>query len=328
MRELGFTVKEERFDYSAFPGRLATPIAGVVLGASIVASSLLTLAGATGVAITVLAMGVVGTSLFARWMMRDGVLTAPWLRAESRNLVAKRGAGEPRVWLVAHLDSKSQPIPSAVRVAGVTILAAALVLAVAGILVTLAGPTSRMIEWGAMVAGVVGALPVMASVVGTRSDGAVDNASGVAAVLSAAALVSRGVSLGIMLPSAEELGLAGARAWVRQRTGGVVLNCDGVDDDGTLVIMYNHPAPPRVLAAVQHAAHSVKSARARRMPLGLLTDSTAFASAGWDTVTVSHGSLATLRRVHSPSDSLEHLRGTSIGVVADVLARAAEALAK
>ncbi|MDQ2665998.1 MAG: M28 family metallopeptidase [Gemmatimonadota bacterium] len=329
LRELGFVVTEEVFQYSAFPGRLATPIAGAVLGASIVTSSLLVLRAATVVAIAVLATGALCTSLFARSMMRNGVLNARWQRCQSINLAARRGAAEPRVWLVAHLDSKSQPIPSAIRVAGVTLLVSALGLATLGLLMTLAGITSRTIEWIAIAAGVIGTLPVMASVVGERSDGAVDNASGVAAVLSAAALVSRDVALGVLLPSAEELGLAGARAWVRQHTAGIALNCDGVDDDGALVIMYNQPAPARVIAAVQHAVRSAgtECGWARRMPLGLLTDSTAFAGAGWEAVTVSHGSLATLRRVHSASDSLAHLRGTSIGLVAHVLARAAEALA-
>ncbi|CAN5186625.1 hypothetical protein BH09GEM1_BH09GEM1_21430 [soil metagenome] len=321
-------MSEERFDYSEFPGRFATPIAGAVLGATVVVSSGLVLAARVVVAVEVLIVGLAALALFARWMMRDGVLTAPWLRAQSHNLVATRGSSEPRVWLVAHLDSKSQPVPSAIRMAGVTLLAAALVLAVAGLLLTLAGITSRTMEWLAIAGGVVGAFPITASVVGSRSDGAVDNASGVATVLGAAALVSSNTAMGVMLPSAEELGLVGARAWARQRSRGVALNCDGVDDGGTLVIMYNQPTPSRLLAVVQDAARAahVAPVRTRRMPLGLLTDSTAFASEGWEAVTVSHGSLATLRRVHSSSDSLDNLRGTSIGTVADVLARAVEAL--
>ncbi|CAN5905642.1 hypothetical protein BH11GEM1_BH11GEM1_32290 [soil metagenome] len=329
LRALGFAVSEERFGYSEFPGRYATPIAGAVLGGAVVVSSALVLGGTIVAAVGVLLTGVVATAVFARWMMREGVLSTPWLRAESFNLVATRGTGLPSVWLVAHLDSKSQPVPSVVRVAGVTLLAVALVLAVGGLLVPLTGRHARTMEWVAVATGVVGALPVIASVVGRQSDGAVDNASGVAAVLLAAALIPPGVSVGVLMPSAEELGLAGARAWVRRRAGGIALNCDGVDDGGTLVIMYNRPAPRRLLAVVQDAARSarVASVRGRRMPVGLLTDSTAFSAAGWDSVTVSHGSLATLRRVHTPADSLDNLRGASIGVVADVLARAVEALA-
>ena len=63
------------------------------------------------------------------------------------------------------------------------------------------------------------------------------------------------------------------------------------------------------------------------MPLGLLTDSSALAERGWTTVTVSRGSLATLRRVHTRRDSLAALRGDGIDEVATLLARAVEALA-
>ena len=328
LRWLDFHVREEQFAFSTFPGRFGTPIAGVLLGGTIVTACGMALRAmpATYVA-AVFGAGALAPGLFARWMLVDGVITAPWLRAQGVNLVATRGASAPRVWLVAHLDSKSQPLPSAARVAGVILVAAALVLVLASLLLTLGGHASRTMWWVAVFTGVIGALPVMASVVGTRSDGAVDNASGVAAVLAAAALVSRDVPCGVLLPGAEELGLAGARAWASGRDSGIALNCDGVDDDGTLVIMYDMEMPHSVVAALRAAAPPRMRARARRMPLGLLTDSTALAAAGWQAVTVSHGSLATLRRVHTSRDSLAALRGTAIDDVAGILARAAEALA-
>jgi hypothetical protein len=43
---------------------------------------------------------------------------------------------------------------------------------------------------------------------------------------------------------------------------------------------------------------------------------------------VSRGSLASLRRVHTRSDSLQRLRGDGIPGTARALARAAEALAR
>ena len=328
LRSLAFDVREERFAFSAFPGRYATPIVGALLGGTIVATCVLSLrTAATSSVVAVLAAGVLATALFARGMLGNGVLTVPWLRAEGVNLVATRGAVAPRVWLVAHLDSKSQPLPSAARAAGIMLLTAALVLVLAALLLTPGGNAPRMLWWVALCAGVVGALPVMASVVGARSDGAVDNASGVAAVLTAAALVSRHVPCGVLLPGAEELGLAGVRAWAAGNDTGIALNCDGVDDEGTLVIMYNQRAPHHVVAAIGAAAPARMRPRVRRMPLGLLTDSTALAEAGWQAVTVSHGSLGTLGRVHTSRDSLAALRGTAIDAVAGILARAAEALA-
>ena len=326
LSDLGFNVHEEPFAYSAFPGRYATPIGGATLALTLALVSGLALRG-YGVLLVagVLALGVSATALFARFMLRDGVLTAPWLRTNGVNLVATRGVTAPRVWLLAHLDSKSQPVPSAARVAGVVLLVVGVALSLSALLLTLVGINARMVWWGAIVVDAIGALPVMASVVGSRSDGAVDNASGVAAVLAAAALMRPELACGILLPSAEELGLAGARAWARTRAVGIALNCDGVDDDGDLVIMYNHHLPPDVVDAVR--ANSRRVVTVRRMPLGLLTDSSALAAHGWSAVTVSHGSLATLRRVHTRRDSLAHLRGDAIDDVAVILARAAEALA-
>ena len=326
---LGFTVQEASFEYSAFPGRVATPAAGVALVVTILASAACALFSAMPhVGVVVLLVGLAGTVVFARRMMGNGVLDLPWMRERSVNLVATRGTSAPHVWLVAHLDSKSQPIASAARVVGIAILALAVMLAVVASGLTLTGSAPRTLWWVAVVAGAVGAMPVIASVVGNLSDGAVDNASGVATVLGAAALVRQDVSFGVLIPSAEELGLAGARAFVRGRPVGVALNCDGVDDEGALVIMYNGSVPTRVISAIGLHDRMASASRARRMPLGLLTDSTAFHDAGWETVTVSHGSLETLRRVHTPHDSLARLRGTSIDGVAEILARAVEALAQ
>jgi hypothetical protein len=99
-----------------------------------------------------------------------------------------------------------------------------------------------------------------------------------------------------------------------------------VDDDGELTIMYSGARPDTLLAVVQRSAE--RTPRVRRMPLGLLLDSVAFSDAGWASVTVSRGSLATLRRVHTRRDSLASLRGDGIAEVASVLARAAEALTR
>jgi Iap family predicted aminopeptidase len=196
-------------------------------------------------------------------------------------------------------------------------------------LLQLAALPDRMAWWAALGAVVLGAPPMIASLVGARSNGALDNASGVAAVLEAATLVRPDVAIGVLLTSAEELGLAGARAWARARTGppAVAINCDGVDDDaeGRITIMYTGHRPAELLAVLQGAL--AIETRVRRMPLGLLTDSVALADRGWHTVTISRGSFHSFRRVHSERDTLDNLTGSGIGDVAILLARASEALA-
>lgn len=322
----GFTIHREPFGYSTFPGRFATPIGGAIAAATVLAA---TTSGLTRPAsygpLAVLLAGLLVLGVFARSMLGDAVLALPLLRTSGTNVIATRGDAVPRVWLVAHLDSKSQPVPSLLRVVGVLMLLSALVLAVVAGTLQLASLPSRMVWWIASLDALVGAVPVMASVVGARSAGALDNASGVAAVLAAAELLEPDAGVGILLPSAEELGLAGARAWARAHAAGVALNCDGVDDEGELTIMHGSNPPTDVVDAVRRSA--TRDARVRRMPLGLLTDSVALADRGWRAVTLSRGSLASLRRVHTPDDSLTMLRGTGVDEMATVLARAAEALA-
>jgi len=330
LRDAGFATREEAFDYSAFPGRYGTPIGGALATITVLGSGTVALvSGGTGSGALLLAAGLALAGFFAAGMLGDAVLDLPLLRARSANLVATRGMDAPTVWLVAHLDSKSQPVPSAVRVAGIALLALAIVAAAVAAALQLAGQPHRTAWWVAIVLTVVGAPAGIASVVGEASDGAVDNASGVATVLEAARRVSPDRALGILLPSAEELGLAGARTWAREwgrtRAPGIALNCDGVDDIGELTIMYSGRTSTDLLDSLRRAAPA--SVRVRRMPLGLLTDSVALAGRGWRTVTVSRGSWATLRRVHSRHDSVDNITGRGIDETASLLARAVEALA-
>ena len=157
------------------------------------------------------------------------------------------------MWLVAHPDSKSQPVPQAARAAGIMLLAGSLAAAGVAAALQLAGwvVMGDIAAWSIIAAGVTGALPVIASVVGNRSNGALDNASGLAAVLLAAELLAPGANVGVAITAAEELGLAGARAWAATESSGqIALNCDGVDDVGVLTVMYSGDPPGAVLGAL------------------------------------------------------------------------------
>jgi hypothetical protein len=331
LRDAGFDVAMEPFEYSQLPGRYGTPVGGAIAWITVAATSWLGAIGSPPFFVALVCFaGLAILGVWARHMLGDGVLTLPWHRATAANLVATRGANPPRVWLVAHLDSKSQPIPSLLRVVGVVVLATALAITIAAVVLTLAGVPLRTLWWVGAAFAAMGAVPVLASVVGNDSDGALDNASGVATVLEAARSSTQDSPVGVLLPSAEELGLAGARAWgmARRENGeqGIAINCDGVDDGGALTIMYSGSPSLEIIDALRDAAD--ESVRVRRMPLGLLLDSVALTDTGWRAVTVSRGSLASLRRVHTRADSLGRLRGDGIQQTARVLARAAEALAR
>jgi len=292
---LGYEPVERPFDYSAAVGQYGTSVGGLV--------AFLVLAVALGTqSRLILFAGAVLIVLAGRWLGRHGVLRLSMLRRRGVNLEARRGV-EPVLWLVAHIDSKSQPIPLLVRAAGIVLLVIGWI-----------GALFFMHGWPYV--GLVGALPVIASVVGRGSAGSVDNASGVATVLSAASILPTDAPVGILITDAEELGLAGARAWCAIRSAAIVLNCDGVDDDGELTLMWTRPRARRVERAF---------GALRVIPLvpGVLVDSLAFSDAGWEAVTLSRGTLRTLRRIHTRHDSLDHLRGDGIAGAARALATAA-----
>jgi len=59
---------------------------------------------------------------------------------------------------------------------------------------------------------------------------------------------------------------------------------------------------------------------------GVLVDSIAFSDAGWDSLTLSRGNMATLARVHTSSDTRERLNGTGIAMAAYLLAATVQEL--
>jgi hypothetical protein len=300
------------------------------------ASALAAAQGKATVSLAILVVAAIVLAIGGRWLTRRGVLTLPMLRRAGVNLEAtrkaagQRGGGGPQFWLVAHIDSKSQPVPLLARAGGVMLLAlswfAAIVLA--ALELARVAPQGGAL-WVAVVAvAIVGAVPVAASVVGDRSDGAVDNASGVAAVLCAAAFVHDMV--GVVITDAEELALAGARAWCRdnQPEFRTAVNCDGLDDVGTLTLMYTGRRPRRLETAINSAAERLGET-VRIIPLipGLLVDGVAFADAGWEVATVSRGTLATLRRIHTKADDLRAVGGDGVARAARVVALAVDSLA-
>ncbi len=310
LRSLGFTIAERPFQFSALPGRYAAQIIGAI---AVVGSVAAYFAFAAWYAqFTMLVIIVVAWALGTPWATME-----PWFRETGVNLEATRGAA-PKVWLVAHVDSKSQGISSALRTLGVLVL----VLSLSGALAfpTMRSPTGLL--------GTLGGLILCFAFVGDKSDGAADNASGVAAVLEAAALIPRDRAFGVLITDAEELALAGAHAWVRGRPKAIAINCDTIDDRGRLVIFQYGAFSHELDASAGPAARDVDPrAKVMRPPWGVLTDSNAFHKAGWKTLTLARGTIRTLNRIHTRRDSLENLRGTGIPDAARVLARIVEELA-
>jgi len=223
------------------------------------------------------------------------------------NLIAPPGwpAGRPPVWLVAHYDSKGQPISMALRLAGVVAL-------VAGLVGLLLDPALAV----ALLAA--GAIVLSQNRVTNNSPGAVDNASAVIAVLMTLDHLPRATDVGVIFPDAEELGLIGARALAAERAallaGAAVVNLDGIDDIGR-PIAFLHRAGP----IGQAVARELGATRAPWLPV--LVDGIALARVAGECVTILQGDWRTARIVHTPRDGADRLSLAGARQVAEGLAR-------
>jgi len=306
LRAAGFSCHERAFEYSRWPAMWGSPLASIAqLLGTLLLAWMATRRGAAAALLTVGAFLPV-LWLASRWVRTHGTARLPWLSASATNLEAVRG--EPGAWLVAHLDSKSQTIPMLWRIAGTVAASAVSAAAIIVALLQLAGVSSVGRLWASIAAAaVVAALPGMLCFVRNASSGAVDNASGVVAVVLAAEELSRAsLPVGVLITSAEELGLAGARAWTSTRSGKptMMINCDTVDDGGRWYCMYTGDRPAALVAAVNATALRLGVDLTTRPLLpGILADSVAFADAGLESVTISRGNLRTLARIHTRGDN-------------------------
>jgi hypothetical protein len=358
LERAGFECRELPFEYSEWPGRWGPPIAAGFQAFTILAVAHMAVhhgalsALAVG-AVMVIALMFASTDIKRRWIARF-----PFQRARSTNLEATRG--DPSVWLVAHLDSKSQTVPILVRIASSVLLAIVTVFSLIVLLLSLVGVDFPAMTWHAIaLAAVLGVLPSMLCFVRNHSNGAVDNASGVVAALLASQSDSAPRDLGIVITSGEELGLAGARAWALsalpssvaqlsrlpspaaqlyapQSSAGQrsakpeisILNCDTVDEAGRWRCMYTGSRPIRILIAAETIAGAlgVRVHVGRLIP-GILADSMVFADRGLKAVTVARGTLKTLARIHTRRDNSNTLTGNGAAEASAILSALAKELA-
>jgi hypothetical protein len=233
------------------------------------------------------------------------------------NLIASRPpirpSANPPVWLAAHYDSKGQPISMAARI----ISAASLVIGAAATLVAfLAGWT--LIPSLAVL--VVGTLILAANRVTDRSSGALDNATGLVAILAILDALPRGADIGVLFLDAEEYGLVGARAFVADRgsllQGAAVINLDSLDDRGGCIAFLHRPGPIGEAVAAELGGMGAPW-------LPMVVDGIALSRAPVrECVTILKGDWGTARIVHTPRDTVERLTLEGVRQVAAGVARA------
>lgn len=226
------------------------------------------------------------------------------------NLIASRPSGRravrPSVWLAAHYDSKGQPISMATRILGVVAL-------VLGALATLAAIVPALVLFAA------GLAILAANRVTDRSSGALDNVTGLVAILAILDMLPRGADVGVLFLDAEEYGLVGARALVAERPDllrdGAVINFDSLDDRGGCLTFLHRPGP-----LGQAVAAELGGIRGRWLPV--VVDGIALARAPVrECVTIMKGDWGTARVVHTPRDTADRLTLDAVRQVAAAVAR-------
>lgn len=332
LRNAGFETHEEEFSFSQLPARLGPFVCGMSFAAGMFLSGHVAAAHRDPLLGIAIAVGTAIIAGVSGLLLMRSVLTLPaWIRS-SYNLVAVRNgaADEPKVWLVAHVDSKSQTIGMLVRVASIIFAAALFALTIGAMILQSARMSDELALMQSAFAAMFTAfaiLPFALCFVTNKSRGAVDNATGVAAALLAIEAIPRDRNVGVLISSAEELGLAGAIAFAARRTvRGIAINCDTIDSVGRFVCMTSGSSAAAHSAMRRAAASVGQPVQVRGTIPGILTDSVALVRAGWDTCTLSRGNLRTLRRVHTSGDDPGRIDGTGIALAARILAATVEEL--
>ena len=317
----GCVVMEHRF--AASPrGLWVVTVCGRALAVTAAAVGVAILLHLRGLFPLLVVVGVLaGFSLYALGAV-FGIIPCPWPSAECVNLIAVRPRTRVGVWLTAHYDSKGQVMSMAGRLA-------ALALALAGSAGVLALGALQLLGRGVpeppwllfLALAALGGQRLARGRARDDSPGAVDNATGLIAVLATLDALPPDAPVGVIFPDGEELGLQGARAIARERANlladTAVINFDGIDDRGGVVAFVHRSGP-----IVDAVAAALDARRWRRLPV--LVDGIAFAGAARECVTIMKGDWDTMRVVHRPADTTQRLR---LEGVWDVGVRVAKVLA-
>ena len=257
------------------------------------------------------------------WLGRYGTRYTPLMRRTGVNLEASRGV--PAVWLVAHLDTKSQGVSLLTRAASAVAVLGFWVAVVIALLASSVMQVPVTVITVLVLCAGISAVPLAVARTGSNGSGALDNATGVASIIVAAQRLGAELPVGLVITSAEELGLAGARAWVEGKPQGFAINCDGVDDHGELTLTTSGRVQ-KIVRSLSFWPIIGPKVRIRRSLPGVLLDSTAFSDNGWAACTVSQGSLKSLARIHTRRDCLGECSGSGVEAAAEVIAMLAGAI--
>jgi hypothetical protein len=337
LRSFGFEVQWQSF--STAPHRLrAVAVAGAGFGWCALASYPLFVLPFPGWIVALTVAAALAAAALLAWGVARRMVWVDDNLVTARNLLAVKDRA-PRFWLVAHSDSKGQRLSLRGRVVAFTCLAIGIggLLALLGWRVAGPLPPLAVVPW--IVLTLAGGAALSGPALVGSSPGAVDNASGIVAVLVAAERFKHRSDVGVLVTGAEEFGMEGARAWTTlDVASGTFVNFDGIDNVGVFNVMVHAPKGAATRAAQRPTAKGIRGSlsaklveagykvRPSRLPIGVFVDGSVLAAGGLGGVTVSRGSWATLGVVHRPEDTVERTDPESAIQVGRIVARVTEEL--
>ncbi len=301
--EQGLDTKEEWFGCSDYPIRVAARWLLAPSAIILFIAALFLKAQAEAAALFFTGLSLVPPCLLLRRtgqiFKREGAESI-----KCANVVGRKTSEESAmsVVLVAHYDSKSQRLPIWLRIAlylaGAVGGGIVIALLVAGSLLSVFSLDcpfcNAVLPVSALFLFV--SLALLLNTTGNDSDGALDNASGVGIMTAVAEKLRQEdgppVDLWVVATAAEEIGLWGARAFVKEHEQElppektVVLNFDGCGANRKIGVLKSFGLPPR--SAPPELIDKTKSIAALnslplklyRIPLGMSTDLAPFRKAG------------------------------------------------
>jgi hypothetical protein len=312
LRDLGYDVTATRFTATSEPLDAAGALgAGLVwIALLLVPLLLLPVPGWTVMLVPVPALAAL--ALVSLGIAR-GRLGVARYRGAVRNVEGRRGT--PRAWLVAHSDSKAQVLSLRGRVVAAMLTAMGAAVLLGGVVArVVSGPLPWPAAVGISLPLLVGGALLSRSAPSDGSPGAVDNATGMIAVLAAAEALADRADVGVLVTGGEEFGMRGARVWVTEASrNAAFVNFDGIDSRGVFRVMVHGSTMGRARATAMTdlVAEALRGegqpVLIGRLPPGVFVDGAVLARAGMPGVTVSRGDWSTLGVIHTPRDVTERL---------------------
>lgn len=257
-------------------------------------------------------------------------------RYETKNIIATSPISSPdsalpHLFLVAHYDSKSQYLPLVVRITLFVILIAGSLIFASLMLLSFFNEIFTSIAFVIGYLVILCGIPLLFLDYGNESPGAIDDASGVGLVLHLAEMIAKQPQLNeklditLLITSAEELGVKGALAYVKetnlkllQQSGGAglyILNFDGIGVDGKIYLVGDGGRNGKLKDdnlsdLVQQSGKELEIPVGRFSLPGALFDNIPFANAGYDAISMIGIGKSTWS-IHTAQDSSEklHLKG-------------------